>query len=155
MYINSSVFLAIAATTVLAAPAPILINRDSKPPNQCATKGGSVSNFWGVYMNDNLMSSAQGTGDWAGGFLDNLRGRCGSITNWQAIPDNSGGIACSFNTSKFCQAYDVAAALHAASGEWVYCEGLTMNDLFDSAGNIIEGFMGVLGDAASIVEPFV
>ena len=139
----------LAATTAFAAPATPIEKRDT-PPAQCVSKHGSVSNFWGIYY----PQRGGNVGDWGVGILDNVRGHGCLVTNWQAVPDNGNGIAVTFNAPLTCQAYDIAAALNAASGEWVYCEGDTMNGLFDSAGQVISGFVEVLGQAASALSAF-
>ncbi|KAI5201534.1 hypothetical protein AUEXF2481DRAFT_44886 [Aureobasidium subglaciale EXF-2481] len=150
MRFSTTAFIAsLAATSAIAMPTDVLTKRDT-PPAQCSSKHGSVSNFWGIYY----PHRGGNVGDWANGILDNVRGRGCLVTNWQAIQDNEDGVACTFSVPLTCQAYDIAAALNAASGEWIYCEGDTMNGLFDGAGQVISGFAGVLGDVAGALGIF-
>ena len=64
------------------------------------------------------MPSSQGTGEWGGGFLDNLRRNCGMIAMWTvqldaAAPPNT-GIETMFY-SQFCTLQDVQDAAYTAS----------------------------------------
>ena len=43
--------------------------------------------LWTVHVPGHMLPSSQGTGEWGGGLLDNLRGACGEISGWQAWPD--------------------------------------------------------------------
>ncbi|KAG9604504.1 hypothetical protein KCU77_g1023, partial [Aureobasidium melanogenum] len=139
----------LAVTTAFAAPTEIDQKRDT-PPAQCAIKSGSVSNFVGIYY----PQRGGNVGDWGLGILDNVRGRGCLVTDWQAVQDDANGIACTFNIPLTCQSTDIADALDAASGEWVYCSGNTMDGLFDGAGQVISSFVSVLGDAASALSDF-
>lgn len=100
MHFITTIFATILATTAIAFPAPPLVSRDATSAvsnitsadltSQCGTQstGKDGSNFWAVYEVHGTMPSAQGTGAYAGGFLDNLRGKCGGIDNWQAVLDH-------------------------------------------------------------------
>ena len=96
MHSTQTLVTALLASVAFATPVPQSTSSNStsqiqKPSgSQCATQsnGSDPTNYWGLYEINSVMSSAQGTGDYAGGFLDNLRGQCGgSIENWQAVPD--------------------------------------------------------------------
>lgn len=154
----SSVFAAALLATTLAAPAP-----QAAPPvpatrsSQCVSKGATAHIEWGVYVANTTMPSAQGSGSWGGGFLDNINGEVGCApTSWQAQLDTATpqGVGCTFNTPDFCQVDQIADAIHAASGQWVYCSGDTLSDLFDDAGNIISGLTQEVGNLAGIFADF-
>jgi hypothetical protein len=116
----ASIFLGLAPL-VPAAPtanAPGLESRDDPvtPNSFCKgrayPKGDGVTHpdtiHWSVYIPGQLEGSAQGTGEWGGGFLDNLRGQAGWIVNWQAQLDDAGtGIKAQFFTSAFATEVNV------------------------------------------------
>ncbi|KAL2046810.1 hypothetical protein N7G274_000828 [Stereocaulon virgatum] len=100
------------------------------------------------------MPSNKGSGTWGGGLLDNINGKAGCAPmSWQAQVDdaNPQGVGCTFNTPITCTVNRISDAIHAASsendqkviapggGQWVYCEGDTLTDLFDTTGAIISG----------------
>ena len=152
--------IAAAANPALGAPTAEAKNGTSVAtrqaqnglPDSCAIQGSGALNQWGVYIANNLMPSAQGTGAWGGGFIDNLRGsetapldECNPI-DWQAIPDQAGtGLAMSFYTTLLCDGNDVASALHAASGVWVICSD-NLNEIFDNIAEAGEEIVSLLGD---------
>ena len=165
---SSSLLVAALAATTLAAPAP----QDSSPVpaerrSQCVSKGATGHIEWGVYVANTTMPSDQGSGSWGGGFLDNINGAVGCApTSWQAVLDSVDpqGVGCTFNTPLTCQTDQIVDAIHAASseandrsfgeGQWVYCEGDTLSDLFDGTGEIISGLTQELGDVAGLLEAF-
>ncbi|CZT09325.1 uncharacterized protein RAG0_14137 [Rhynchosporium agropyri] len=111
--------------------------------------------YIGIYMPNNLMSSAQGTGEWGGGFIDNLRGKetaplnwCNPI-GWQAVLDDAGtGLAMVFNVELGCTGRDVARALHAASGQWIICA----DDLGADVGKLASVGASVAGILAGFIK---
>jgi hypothetical protein len=154
MYFTTSLAI-LTGLAAMAAAAPV----DSPPLNNtdldlvaarqssnqgamCGYQFHPTFPYIGIYMPNNLMPSAQGTGAWGGGLIDNLRGSetapldwCNPL-GWQAVTDDAGtGLAAVFNVEVGCSGYDVANALHAASGIWVICA----NDLgadFDTLASI-------------------
>jgi len=113
------------------------------------------------------MPSDQGSGSWGGGLLDNINGKVGCApTSWQAALDagTPQGVGCTFNTPLTCQTDQIVDAIHAASteaddytygpGQWVYCEGDTLTDLFDGTGQIISGLTQELGSVAGLLSAF-
>jgi hypothetical protein len=123
--------LAILAGLAAAVPTTDISNKmDARGSTsaQCGYQFHPTLPYVGVYMPHNLMPSAQGTGVWGGGFIDNLRGSetapsdyCNPI-GWQAEKDAAGtGLVAVFNVEIGCSGSDVANALHAASGVWVIC----------------------------------
>ncbi|KAK7955889.1 uncharacterized protein PG986_005111 [Apiospora aurea] len=83
----------------------------------CAYKFHPTFPYVGVYVPNNPMGSAQGTGDY-----------------WQAQLDDAGtGLVATFNTYVGCHGDDVARALHAASGVWTICA----NDLGANADEVM------------------
>jgi len=113
------------------------------------------------------MPSDQGSGSWGGGLLDNINGKVGCApTSWQAALDSGDpqGVGCTFNTPLTCQTDQIVHAINSAStesnqhtfgdGQWVYCEGDTLTDLFDGTGQIISGLTKELGDVAGLLGAF-
>lgn len=165
-------FIATALAGPIAARAGPLAPRQTLPStatrsSQCASKGATGHIEWGVYVVNTTMPSDQGSGSWGGGFLDNINGKAGCApTSWQAQVDDADpqGVAATFNTPDFCTVNQISDAIHAASseaddgsygsGQWVYCEGDTLNDLFDDTGKIIEGLTEELGQAAGLLSGF-
>ena len=165
----STLLLAALALTSHASPTPqandpIPAIRSSK----CASKGATLHTEWVVYVVNTTMPSDQGSGSWAGGFLDNINGApgCWPPTSWQAILDSADpqGVGCTFNTPLTCQTDSIVDAIHAASsertdysygeGQWVYCGGDTLSDLFDGTGQLLEGLTEELGAVAGMLEGF-
>lgn len=161
-------FAATLLATAFAAPAPqaapvLPATRSS----QCASKPGTGHIQWGVYVVNTTMPSDQGSGSWGGGLLDNINGQIGCApTSWQAQLDsaNPQGVGATFNTPDTCTVNQISNAIHAASserndhsfgdGQWVYCEGDTLNDLFDDAGKIIQGIASDVGAVAGLMSGF-
>ncbi|KAK6836527.1 hypothetical protein PG989_007041 [Apiospora arundinis] len=143
----ASILLASLATLGSAAPlnnnetlTELELVERGAPKAYCAYKFHPTFPYVGIYVPNNLMSSAQGTGSWGGGFIDNLRGKETAPLNWcnprdwQAQLDDAGtGIIATFNTLVGCHGDDVARALHAASGIWTICP----NDLGANAEEVI------------------
>ena len=172
MYLSASkvstLLLTTLATTTFASPTPqttdsVSVTRRSR----CASKGAIGHTQWVVYVENTTMPSDQGSGSWGGGFLDNINGAVGCApTSWQAVLDSSNpqGVGCTFNTPLTCQTDQIVNAIHAASseandhtfgdGQWVFCEGDTLNDLFDGTGHILAGLAQALGDVAGMLEAF-
>lgn len=169
---------AILITAALAAPgpapAPAPVPQTSNPVpavrrSQCVSKGAPAHIEWGVYVMNTTMPSNQGSGSWGGGLLDNINGKTGcDPTSWQAQVDDADpqGVGCTFSTTDFCTVNDISDAIHAASsendakvitdggGQWVYCEGDTLTDLFDTAGAVISGLSQDLGAVAGLLGDF-
>lgn len=169
-FTTSLAVLAGLAATAAAAPldlstvaSPPLNNTDldlvaarqsSNPGAMCGFQFHPTFPYVGIYMPNNLMPSAQGTGAWGGGLIDNLRGSetapldwCNPI-QWQAVTDDAGtGLAAAFNVEVGCTGYDVANALHAASGVWVICA--------DDIGADVDTLASIGSSVASILAPFV
>ncbi|KAI4122709.1 MAG: hypothetical protein LQ338_005658 [Usnochroma carphineum] len=165
--LSTLVIAALAASTV-AAPAPQTTNPvPAVRRSQCASKGATGHTQWAVYVVNTTMPSDQGSGSWGGGFLDNINGEFGCApTAWQAVLDSAEpqGVACTFNTPLFCQTDRIVDAIHAASteasdhtfgpGQWVYCEGDTLTDLFDGTWQIISSLTQELGAVADLLGAF-
>jgi hypothetical protein len=109
--------------------------------------------YIGIYVPNNLMPSAQGTGAWGGGLIDNLRGSetapldwCNPL-GWQAVTDDAGtGLAAVFNVEVGCSGSDVASALQAASGIWAICA--------DDLGADIDTLISIGTSVATVLAPF-
>lgn len=141
----SSLTLASLAVLASAAPANNTIDTRAELAQRdagayCAYQFHATFPYVGVYVPNNLMGSAQGTGEWGGGFIDNLRGKETAPLNWcnplgwQAQLDDAGtGLIAVFNVQVGCKGDDVARALHAASGVWTICP----NDLGANAEVVI------------------
>lgn len=170
---TSTVFCAAVLATAIASPTPQTTN---PVPNggkgglksQCVSKGADQHTEWGIYVVNTTMPSDQGNGAWGGGLIDNLRGQdnC-DPQQWQAQVDanNPQGVGATFNTDSRCQVDQVSKAINAASsendqnvigttGQWVYCEGDTLNDLYSSEGQVISGIEGALGSVAGLLTAF-
>lgn len=168
----AAIFIAAATGIPNPVPAPVPQTTNPVPPSgppgsACVSRGTTLHIEWGIYVVNTTMPSDQGSGSWGGGLLDNINGAIGCApTSWQAQVDagNPQGVGCTFNTPIWCQTDQIVHAIHAASsehndrkfgdGQWVYCEGDTLTDLFDSAGQIISGFEKWMGDAAGILTSF-
>lgn len=171
---TTSLATLLASAFVASAPAPAPVPQTSNPVpavrrSQCASKGATGHIEWGIYVVNTTMPSDQGSGSWGGGLLDNINGKAGCApTNWQAQVDdaNPQGVGCTFNTPDFCTVNQISDAIHAASsendqkvitpggGQWVYCEGDTLNDLFDDAGAVINTLSQDLGAVAGLLGSF-
>ena len=132
--------------------------------SQCASKGVDTHIEWGVYVANTTMPSNRGSGSWAGGLLDNLRGQKGcKPSSWQALLDNANpqGVGVSFNTGASCQTNQVVHAIYAASsendqdgfgdGEWVYCAGDTEADRYNATQLELSAAGKALGGLGSVV----
>ncbi|KAL9065483.1 MAG: hypothetical protein Q9161_008188 [Pseudevernia consocians] len=76
------------------------------------------------------------------------------------------GVGCTFNSPDTCTVNQVSDAIHAASsenddevitpngGQWVYCDGDTLTDLFDATGAVISGLTQDLGAVAGLLGDF-
>lgn len=116
----TSVFLvSLTALTRITFAAPALHARDDFTPNSFCSGGyalGVAAHSWAVYIPGQMEPSAQGSGSWGGGFLDNLRGQCGVITNWEAALDPPGtGVYATFETIISCSGKKVHDAAWLAS----------------------------------------
>lgn len=163
---------ALAAPGAVPAPAPVPQTTDPVPAvrrSQCVSKSAPAHIEWGIYVMNTTMPSNQGSGSWGGGLLDNINGKAGCApTSWQAQLDDADpqGVGCTFNTPDFCTVNQISDAIHAASsenddkvitdgsGQWVYCEGDTLTDLFDAAGSVISSLSQDLGDVAGFLGAF-
>ena len=160
----------IAAVSAAPAPvpqaAPVLPNTRA---SQCASKGGPGHIEWGIYVVNTTMPSDHNSGSWAGGLLDNINGKAGCApTSWQAQVDSADpqGVGATFNTPDFCTVNQISDAIHAASsennqkqtipagGQWVYCQGDTLSDLFDDAGKAFSTLSQDLGAVAGLLGGF-
>ncbi|PNP78485.1 hypothetical protein FNYG_08171 [Fusarium nygamai] len=148
--IFSSIIVGLAATT-FAAPTHdtedgLVTRQEAQDPGiQCGYQFHATLPYIGIYVPGNLMPSAQGTGEWGGGLIDNLRGAlplnwCNPI-GWQAELDEAGtGLVCTFNVPVGCGGDTVARALHAASGEWTICAqdiGANAETLASAGANVV------------------
>ncbi|KAH0376072.1 hypothetical protein KCU92_g9929, partial [Aureobasidium melanogenum] len=152
MKFTATTIAAIVAVTITsAAPTELNLKRDT-PPAQCAYKdrAGTYSTSIGIYY----PQRGGNVGDWGLGILDNVRGHGCNANEWQAIQDSANGIACTFNIAKDCSLNDIAAAIEAATGEWLDCDETTMDGIFDSNGNVISSVAGTLGAAAQALSNF-
>lgn len=59
----------------------------------------------------------EGSSTLGGGLLDNLRGQCGVITDWEAASDDSDNLLAKFSTTIFCGSDDVHNAIWLANGK--------------------------------------
>ena len=77
----------------------------------CAYDNTSPAFQWAILL------PSQPPGGCGGGFLDNFRGRCGVISNWGCtfVGAEETTAMLYFATSVFCTAYDITAAIGAAS----------------------------------------
>ncbi|KAI5842278.1 hypothetical protein BZA05DRAFT_422619 [Tricharina praecox] len=100
---------AAAALGTLASAAPTSLTARATNSASCTYDRNTRNMFkfwvttWGDWDND-----------WGQGYLDNLRGQCGSITDWQFSYSGSNGLA-TFTTSAFIVANCVEDALWLAS----------------------------------------
>ncbi|KAE8237830.1 hypothetical protein A4X13_0g8624 [Tilletia indica] len=83
-----------------------------------------IFNSWGVKSRTNTIGLRDGG---ASGFLDQLRGHCGDITNYQVnyqTDDDEGhwAVIYFFNADEFCQPGDIADAARAAGGPQLVCD---------------------------------
>ncbi|KAE8231626.1 hypothetical protein CF326_g3355 [Tilletia indica] len=90
----------------------------------CYGTYNSIFNAWGVKSRTNTIGLRDGG---ASGFLDQLRGHCGAITNYQVhyqADDDEvhWAVIYFFNTSVFCGGGDIAAAARDAGGPELDCE---------------------------------
>ena len=136
--------------------------------SQCVSRGGAAHIEWGIYVVNTTMPSNQGSGTWGGGLLDNINGKAGCApTSWQAQVDSATpqGVGATFNTPDFCTVNDISDAINAAStendqwgmnnpGQWVYCSGDTLNDLFDDTGAVIASIAEDIGAVAGLLSMF-
>ena len=136
--------------------------------SQCVSRGGAAHIEWGIYVVNTTMPSNQGSGTWGGGLLDNINGKAGCApTSWQAQVDSASpqGVGVTFNTPDFCTVNDISNAINAAStendqeqmgnpGQWVYCSGDTLNDLFDDTGAVIANIAEDIGAVAGLLGMF-
>ncbi|KAI9659016.1 MAG: hypothetical protein M1821_001976 [Bathelium mastoideum] len=157
----SQIFVAALAASAGAAPSPQGNDSSSPIPNtpagtvpqsQCVSKGSKMFVEWAVYTVNSTMSS--GSGGWAGGLWDNINRVPCRPGDWQCQIDNKGGVGCTFHTSDFCNGNQVSNAIHAASNQWVYCQGDTLTDLFDDTGKVYSGMEQWLGNAAQLLSAF-
>lgn len=74
---------------------------------------GDLAINWNVVVNHD---SKYDTGGCGAGFLDNFRGRCGTISNWGCNIGDNDSANMNFDTSLFCTAYDITQAILAATG---------------------------------------
>lgn len=164
----SSSFIVALIGTALTAPAPQAA--PVLPPtrsSQCASKPATIHIEWGIYVVNTTMPSDKGSGSWGGGLLDNINGKSACApTSWQAQVDsaNPQGVGATFNTPLGCSVNDISNAIHAAStesnqntfgpGQWVYCEGDTLNYLFDGLGKVIQGISQDVGAVAGLLGSF-
>ena len=145
----SGFFAAALITTALAAPAPAPQAINNPVPatraSQCVFRGGPIHIEWSVYVVNTTMPSNQGSESWGGGLLDNINGeQACAPTSWQAQLDNANpqGVEATFNTPLRCSVNDISNAIHAAftegndlkfgPGQWVYCQGDTLTEMFDA-----------------------
>lgn len=142
-------FIPAAASAVPAtsgAGLAIEARDDASIPSACATRGTGATTKWAVFSANNLMPSAQGQGEWGGGFIDNLRGVHCNPKDWQAIPDKSGkSLGMVFYTSVKCSGRDIATALHAASGVWVICDD-DLNQVYANAAALGKSVVSMLAE---------
>ena len=159
----SAKLAALLATGFVAsapAPAPAPQTTDPVPAvrqSQCVSKGATDHIEWGIYVANTTMPSAQGSGSWGGGLLDNINGKAGcAATSWQAQLDNGNpqGVGVTLNTPDFCTVNQISDAINAASSQWVYCSGDTLNDLFDDTGAIISSLSEDVGNLAGFFKDF-
>ncbi|KAE8217417.1 hypothetical protein CF326_g9452 [Tilletia indica] len=89
----------------------------------CYGTDRAVYTAWGVKSRTNTIGLRDGG---ASGFLDQLRGHCGAITNYQVhyqADDDEGhwAVIYFFNTSEFCNPGDIMAAANDAAGVQLNC----------------------------------
>jgi hypothetical protein len=131
----------------------VAARQSGTPGAMCGFQFHPTFPYVGIYMPNNLMPSAQGTGAWGGGLIDNLRGSetapldwCNPL-QWQAVTDNAGtGLAAVFNVEVGCTGDDVAHALNAASGVWVICA--------DDIGADTDTLISIGASVATVLAPF-
>ncbi|KAK6522850.1 hypothetical protein TWF281_002281 [Arthrobotrys megalospora] len=107
---------AIAAATaapvdISPAPANELQERANNGANCRYKRPGAYNEFrvtiWGPWAQDNT---------WGRGLLDNLRGQCGVISEWQFYYTGGGTGVATFRGTIFCDAKRVQDAIWLASG---------------------------------------
>ena len=103
--------LAMFASTLAT---PTLNRRDDGV--SCKGTAYTTENAWTVVVNKDREYDPNNRG---GGFLDNLRGRCGVITGWGCDTGANDSANMHFNTTIFCTAYDVTQAINAATSKKV------------------------------------
>ncbi|EKG12648.1 hypothetical protein MPH_10237 [Macrophomina phaseolina MS6] len=114
--------LSLTGFTALATPVPSgsetsgdHINALARRTNVCLAEDGAIKR-WAVNIdNDSAYNKQCG-----GGCLDNIRGRCGVVTDWGCERNGLDTGLYRFKTSAFCSLNDMTQALHA-------CTGLTIN----------------------------
>ena len=154
--------LTILLATAFAAPglalAPVAQKSNPVPAvrrSQCVSTGAPLHIEWAIYVVNTTRPSRQGSGTWGGGLLDNFNGKAGCVpTSWQAQFDDADpqGVGCTVN--------QISDAIHTASsennqkiitsggGQWLYCEGDILTDLFDTTGAVLSGLAQDLGAVA-------
>lgn len=104
---------------------------------------GEDAHAWKIAVpGDTLSNYGTGSSTLGGGLLDNLRGQCGVITDWQANSDDNNNLAVSFATTIFCGSDDVNNAIWLANG--MNYAGNCEYDDADPDGDAAEGAIGAL-----------
>ena len=122
MHHFTSASIILGSLTVLSANARAALTlqaRQAVTPNSwCrgANTMGVAAEKWAVYIPSQNESSAQNGATVGGGFLNNIRGQCGVITNWQTSMDPAGmGVYAWFDTDIGCDGGKVHDAAWLAS----------------------------------------
>ncbi|GME65739.1 hypothetical protein GTA08_BOTSDO09653 [Neofusicoccum parvum] len=115
----STILAALLAGLAMATP---IANNDEtvkvvKRSNSCTNDFGVVYATWSIYLDNDATYNKQ----CGGGCLDNIRGRCGDVTDWGCTRDSAGTAHYTFNTVSGCTNYDMTQALHACSKQTIDC----------------------------------
>ncbi|KAF4302221.1 hypothetical protein GTA08_BOTSDO09653 [Botryosphaeria dothidea] len=103
----------LAITTATASPITANDNSSNdlvRRSNSCTNTFYVLAAKWDVYLDNDASYNKQ----CGGGCLDNIRGRCGVVTDW-GCERNGGTAHMHFSTGSGCTNYDMTQALKACT----------------------------------------